>query len=159
MFAAFSALIATKLRLALLASGTVAIAGGGVLATWDPRAPLPGPIPAAVLRVVDGDTLTVRARIWINQDLETSVRILGIDAPELHGACEAERSRAKAAREFLERRTENRIVVLHEITNDKYGGRVVARVITESGEDLGALLLDQGLAHVYDGRGAKEKWC
>ncbi|MDF3075557.1 MAG: hypothetical protein K0S54_3224 [Alphaproteobacteria bacterium] len=154
-----SALIATKLRLMLLAGGTVAIAGGGVLATWGPREPLPGPVPAAVLRVVDGDTLTVRARIWINQELETSVRILGIDAPELNGACELERLRAKTAREFLEQRTANRLVVLHDISNDKYGGRVVARVTTESGEDLGAILLEEGLAAAYDGRGAKAKWC
>jgi micrococcal nuclease len=154
-----SALVATKLRLMLLAGGSVAIAGGGVLATWSPREPLAGPIPAAVLRVVDGDTLTVRARIWINQELETSVRILGIDAPELNGPCEIERMKAKAAREFLERRTENRLVVLHDISNDKYGGRVVARITTESGEDLGALLLDENLAAPYDGRGARTKWC
>jgi micrococcal nuclease len=145
-----SALVATKLRLMLLAGGSVAIAGGGVLATWSPREPLAGPIPAAVLRVVDGDTLTVRARIWINQEL---------DAPELNGVCEIERMKAKAAREFLERRTENRLVVLHDISNDKYGGRVVARITTESGEDLGALLLDENLAAPYDGRGAKAKWC
>ena len=154
-----SALIATKLRLLLLAGGSVAIAGGGVLATLGPREPLPGPIPAAVLRVVDGDTLTVRARIWINQELETSVRILGIDAPELNGACDHERLQARTAREFLEQRTANRLVVLHDISNDKYGGRVVARVTTESGEDLGAILLGEGLAHSYDGRGAKAKWC
>jgi micrococcal nuclease len=154
-----SALLGTKLRLMLLAGGSIAVAGGGVLATFSPRDPLPGPIPAAVLRVVDGDTLTVRARIWINQELETSVRILGIDAPELNGACEFERLRAKEARAFLERRTENRLVVLHDISNDKYGGRVVARVTTESGEDLGAILLGEGLAQAYDGRRAKAKWC
>lgn len=154
-----SALLATKLRLMLLAGGSVAVAGGSVLATWGPREPLAGPIPAAVLRVVDGDTLSVRARIWINQELETSVRILGIDAPELNGACDSERSKAKAAREFLEQRTENRLIVLHDITNDKYGGRVVARITTESGEDLGASLLNEGLASLYDGRGAKAKWC
>lgn len=154
-----STLVATKLRLALLAGGTVAVAGGGVLATWGPREPLAGPIPAQVLRVVDGDTLSVRARIWINQELETSVRILGIDAPELNGACEAERAKARQARAFLAKRTENRLVVLHDISNDKYGGRVLARVVTESGEDLGAILLGEGLAVPYDGHGPKEKWC
>jgi|CXWL01.1.fsa_nt_gi endonuclease YncB( thermonuclease family) len=154
-----SMLIATKLRVALLAGGSLAVAGGGVLATLGPRDPLPGPIPAAVLRVVDGDTLSVRARIWINQDLETSVRILGIDAPELNGACEGERNKAQEARLFLEQRTENRLIVLYDISNDKYGGRVVARVTTESGEDLGASLLSQGLAVAYEGRGAKAKWC
>lgn len=156
---ALSSLVATKLRLVLLAGGSVAIAGGSVLATWGPREPLPGPVPAAVLRVIDGDTLTVRARIWINQELETSVRILGIDAPELNGGCEAERSKARQARAFLEQRTLNRLVVLHEISNDKYGGRVVARITTESGEDLAHSLLQEGLAALYVGRGPKTKWC
>ena len=49
--------------------------------------------------------------------------------------------------------------MLYDISNDKYGGRVVARVTTESGEDLGASLLSQGLAVAYEGRGAKAKWC
>lgn len=84
-------LIAGKLRLSLLAAGSLTLAGGGVLATWSPREPLAGPIPAMVVKVVDGDTLNVRARIWINQELDTAVRLLGIDAPELNGACEAER--------------------------------------------------------------------
>lgn len=154
-----SSLVATKLRIVLLAATGVTVAGGTVLATWGPREPLPGPIPAAVLRVVDGDTLTVRARIWINQELETSVRLQGIDAPELNGACDAERARAKAARDFLAQRTLNRFVVLHDISNDKYGGRVVARITTESGEDLAQSLLQEQLATPYDGRGAKAKWC
>jgi endonuclease YncB( thermonuclease family) len=32
---------------------------------------------------------------------------------------------------------------------DKYGGRVVARVETESGNDLGRLMIDNGLAVPY----------
>jgi len=152
-------LLAGKLRLALVAAGGLTIAGGGVLATWSPREPLAGPIPAMVVRVVDGDTLNVRARIWINQELDTAVRLLGIDAPELNGACEAERLKARQARDFLEARSAGRLVVLHEITNDKYGGRVIARVATESGEDLGAGLVAMGLAATYDGRGPRPKWC
>jgi endonuclease YncB( thermonuclease family) len=51
---------------------------------------LSGPVEATVVRVVDADSLVVRARIWLDQDLETSVRLLGVDAPELHGTCEFE---------------------------------------------------------------------
>jgi hypothetical protein len=29
---------------------------------------LPGPIPAALVRVIDGDTVEVRARIWLDLD-------------------------------------------------------------------------------------------
>ena len=59
---------------------------------------LPGPIPAALVRVIDGDTIEVRARIWLDLDLTTRVRLAGIDAPELNGACPEERRRAEEAR-------------------------------------------------------------
>ena len=29
---------------------------------------VPGPIPARIVRVIDGDTIVVRARIWLGQD-------------------------------------------------------------------------------------------
>ena len=61
---------------------------------------LPGPVPAAVIEVIDGDTVRVRARVWLGQDVETAVRIAGIDTPELRGAdCDAERRLAEAARD------------------------------------------------------------
>jgi hypothetical protein len=48
---------------------------------------LNGPVNAELLRVIDGDTIEVRARIWLGLDLTTRVRLSGIDAPELDGAC------------------------------------------------------------------------
>lgn len=42
--------------------------------------------------VIDGDTLAIGQR---------RVRLTGYDAPELEGACEAERAKARAAREEL----------------------------------------------------------
>ena len=47
---------------------------------------LPGPIPAEVLKVVDGDTLEVEARIWLGQGVQVSVRLRGVDTPELRAA-------------------------------------------------------------------------
>ena len=44
---------------------------------------LPGPIPATIERVVDGDTIDVRARIWLGQEIVVRVRLAGLDAPEL----------------------------------------------------------------------------
>ena len=119
---------------------------------------LEGPIPAEVLRVIDGDTIEVRARIWINQDLTTHVRLDGIDAPELRGRCERERDLARAARDFLVDRIEHRGVKLRDIGFDKYGARVVARVEDLEGGDLAAALLAERLAERYDG-GAKRSWC
>ncbi len=57
-----------------------------------------GPVSASVLRVIDGDTITVRARIWIGQSVETRVRIAGVDTPELRGDCALDIELATAAR-------------------------------------------------------------
>lgn len=116
-----------------------------------------GPIEAEVVRVVDGDTLTVRARIWIGQELTTNVRLSGVNAPELAGSCEEERALAQTARRFLAERVEGRPVRLRKIGLDKFGGRVVASV--EDGEgDLAAALLAARLAVPYDG-GRRKPWC
>jgi endonuclease YncB( thermonuclease family) len=48
---------------------------------------LEGPVTATVERVVDGDTLAVRAKIWIGHEIDVLVRLRGIDAPELRGDC------------------------------------------------------------------------
>lgn len=60
--------------------------------------PLPGPIPAEVIKIVDGDTVKVRAHIWVDQTVEISVRLRGIDAPELYRPkCAAEKTLARTA--------------------------------------------------------------
>lgn len=41
--------------------------------------------PARLLSITDGDTIKVQATIWPNLYKETSVRIYGIDTPEIHG--------------------------------------------------------------------------
>ena len=52
---------------------------------------LPGPMPARMVQVIDGDTIGVRARIWLEQDVTIHARLAGIDATELGAACLAER--------------------------------------------------------------------
>ena len=119
---------------------------------------LPGPIPAQVVRVVDGDTVVVRARIWLGQDVETHVRLAGIDTPEKRGRCDEERNQALKAQAFAEAQLANGEISLRDIVPDKYGQRVVAHVITAKGEDLSQLLVAQRLARAYDG-GHKQPWC
>jgi endonuclease YncB( thermonuclease family) len=118
--------------------------------------PIEGPVAATVERVIDGDTVRVTARIWVGHSVSVSVRIAGIDAPEIYRPrCAAEKERAREAKAFVERMLGAGDVTLLDVVNDKYGGRVVARVETPEG-DVGAALLDQGLA-VEDG--AAERWC
>ena len=124
---------------------------------------LAGPVPASVIEVVDGDTLSVRAHIWLGQEVRTRVRLVGIDAPEIAGACPRERRLARQAQRFLVgfllpvdgRPAEVR---LRDVRYGKYARRVLARVETVAGQDLGQALLAAELARPYDG-GQRASWC
>ena len=126
---------------------------------------LAGPLPAWVVSVIDGDTLEVRVHIWLGQDLNTRVRLAGIDAPELHGKCDREKNLARRARDYLlarlvpvEAEAGAGEVRLREVRYGKFAGRVLARVETLDGTDLGQGLIAAGLARPYDGRG-RASWC
>lgn len=124
---------------------------------------LAGPVPAVVEEVIDGDTLRVRAHIWLGQDVAIHVRLAGVDAPETRGGCARERELAERAQDFLASRLApagNKLpsVRLREVRYGKYARRVVARVETAAGLDLGAALLAAGLARPYDG-GRRPSWC
>ena len=117
---------------------------------------LEGPVPAIVTRVIDGDTIEVRAQIWLEQEILVKVRLAGVDAPELNATCEESRRTAQLARDLVVQEVEGARVVLVRIRGDKYFGRVIGHVMTPKGEDLSSLLLAAGLATPYSGsrRGA-----
>ncbi len=119
---------------------------------------LAGPIPAFVERVIDGDTLVVRARIWLGQELKVMVRISGIDAPELRARCDEERQMAISARQFVKRLVGQRKVSLSHIRQGKYAGRVIAKVTDKTGSSLSTYLLKANLARPYQ-RGRRKSWC
>lgn len=119
---------------------------------------IPGPIPARVTGVIDGDTIQVSARIWLGQDVDTRVRLAGADAPELNGGCEAERRLARRARDFVRALAGGGRVVLSHVAYGKYAGRVVARVRAPGGEDFSDALIEAGLAREYGG-GRRLSWC
>ena len=120
---------------------------------------IPGPVPGHVIHVVDGDTIRVRARIWLGQEVETNVRLAGVDTAEVHAHCDYERTMSIRATDYVTRVLgDGDGIALMDINYDKYGRRVVARIITPSGQDLSSLLLKTGLARAYDG-GRKQSWC
>ena len=89
------------------------------------------------------------------------MRLAGIDAPELRGKCARERALAERARAYLLARLaggDRSRVRLRDIRYGKYAGRVLARVETGGGEDLGRSLMAAGLARPYAGR-ARASWC
>ena len=138
--------------LILLAGVVVPVGVFGVSET------VPGPIPARVLRVIDGDTIVVHARIWLGQDIDTQVRLDGVDAPELKGQCSHERRLAEKARDLIQSHTIAGVVVLRKIKYGKYAGRVVARVDSIDGKELSQILIRAGLGRAYDG-GRRLSWC
>ena len=116
---------------------------------------------ALVTGAYDGDTLYVEAAIWPSLTWTGSVRVLGVDTPEIRGKCETERTLAKAARDYVRDLLTDETVRLTQVESDKYGGRVLARVhFWENREwvDLADRLVQQGLGRAYDGD-AREGWC
>jgi len=119
---------------------------------------LAGPVPPRLLRVIDGDTIAVSARIWLGQAVETLVRVDGVDTPELKGKCAAERQLARRARNFVTEFLGRGGVVLRDIQYGKFAGRVVSRVLSADGRDLTDALIAEGLGRNYV-RGKRLQWC
>jgi endonuclease YncB( thermonuclease family) len=113
-----------------------------------------------VLSVHDGDTFRMRAQIWLDHMVEVNVRINGIDTAELNhrAKCPAEEKQGKIAKQQLQKLLGGE-VILHKVSYDKFGGRVLADVYTTDFQNVGLLLVHQGYARFYDGRGKRDGWC
>ena len=64
----------------------------------------------------------------------------------------------QAHRDALARFLWGGAITLTEVGSDKYAGRIVARVLTQTGADAGAHMLEEGYAIAYDG-GRRQPWC
>ena len=123
-------------------------------------------VPADVISVYDGDTIKVNANVWPGLTWRGSIRVRGVDTPEIRGKCEDEKARARAAKEFVQSTIAQFplsdkaywVVTLHNVKLGKFAGRVVADVELPDGTDLAALLIETGHARTYDG-GARSGWC
>jgi len=107
-----------------------------------------------VIKVYDGDTITVGA-ILLGKSYRFSVRLRGIDTPEMKGGSATEKAMAIKARDELSKRILNKIVHLKNLETEKYG-RILADVYLEE-ECMNEWLIQEGYAKKYDG-GHKEAW-
>jgi endonuclease YncB( thermonuclease family) len=141
--------------LPLLCAGAVAL----LVAVHDAAArdEISGPVAATVLRVIDGDTFVAEAHVWPGETVQVSVRIRGIDAPELHSRCPRERLAAAEARDALVALLDRRKVRITNIGGGKYYGRVLADVATPDGE-VAPVLLSLALVRHYSG-GHRQPFC
>lgn len=117
-------------------------------------------IAVTVLECYDGDTCTVTLSdpfLPAVFGTHISVRLEGIDTPELKGRCPEERTLAVDARAFLRGKISHATRIdLRNPRRDKYF-RLLARLVAD-GEDLSDSLLTASLARPYHG-GTKQPWC
>ncbi len=108
----------------------------------------------------DGDTITVSIpSVHPLLGEKISVRVLGIDAPELRSDDPCERQAAAKAREELTKMLEGgKQINLRSIGRDKYF-RVLAEVEVD-GKDMAEEMIKSGLAVPYDGgTHPSVNWC
>ena len=112
-----------------------------------------------VISNYDGDTLTVDipdVPPIIGENI--SVRVFGIDTPEIRGACDKEKQLAQEAKKYVyDILSTSSKINLVNIKRDKYF-RILADVETSKG-DLAQLLIDKGHAVGYDGGTKLKNWC
>ncbi len=122
----------------------------------------PGPFRSEIVRVLDGDTFRARVQVWFGQEITTSVRIRGFDAPEIKGKCAEESKAAQEATDMLRDILSGGPVTLHNIGPDKYFGRVVASVQVKLKDgvetDVAQMMIAAGMGRPYNG-GTRGGWC
>ena len=103
-----------------------------------------------VVKVYDGDTITVATRLYENSPIyRFQVRLAGIDCPEMKTHNEPEKQCAKLAKQLISDTCLNQIVELRDVELEKYG-RILAKVYCNQ-VCLNDLLCDSHLAVAYDG--------
>lgn len=103
-----------------------------------------------LIKVIDGDTLKVSLpcqNAVFCQNI--SVRVRGVDTPELRSKNPQGRQKAQEAKAFTIQFTQNKNLNLTHCARDKYF-RLLCNVEAD-GEDLSAALLNAGYAAPYDG--------
>ena len=106
----------------------------------------------------DGDTCYVVAKTLPDTLRNMSIRILGIDTPEIRADCTEEKDLALQGRAFANdmfRNADN--IEFRNLKWDKYGGRILADVYID-GMSYKQEIIEAGLAREYYG-GKKIGWC
>lgn len=107
----------------------------------------------------DGDTIYVAIPGLPAEITNMSVRVRGVDTPEMRGQCDSEKQLAQKARDYARQRLKAATSVQFcEPEWGRYGGRVVASVRVD-GRPLDLDLIHQGLARPYDGKTKRQPWC
>ena len=126
---------------------------------------------SSVVRVKDGDTVTLDVRVWPQVTITVDVRVQGINTAETRVGTKGkegkelelavcEKQAGLAAKAFAQGSLhEGATVVLYDINPDdtKYAGRMNGR-ISVNGHDFGTMMLTSGHAREYHGE-KRTGWC
>ena len=127
--------------------------------SWGETVPFISPIrEGQVIKVYDGDTITIAAYMPYSDGTDSplfrfSVRLNGIDTPEIKGHSEEEKKAAKVSRAALNEKLLHRVVTLKNVQTEKYG-RILADVYLDE-LHINQWMIDNKYAVKYDG-GTKE---
>lgn len=104
-----------------------------------------------VIKVYDGDTITIASKLPYENSLiyRFSIRIKGIDCPEIKTHNLDEKEIALIAKKFVEDKCLNKIVELKNLSTEKYG-RILADVYIYN-LNISDELIKNKLAVPYDG--------
>lgn len=112
-----------------------------------------------ITSIYDGDTF--RANIHDVHPIvgeRMSIRVAGIDTPEIRGKCAKEKELARKAKQvtvnFLR---SSKVIELREVKRGKYF-RIVADVYGDN-KPLASKLIESGLAVKYEGGTKAKDWC
>jgi micrococcal nuclease len=105
-----------------------------------------------VIKVYDGDTITVASKVpgLKNSPIyKFSVRLNGIDTPEIKGKNKDEKEIAQKARDALSGRIMGKDIFLKNVQTEKYG-RLLCEIYLDK-ENLNQWMIKQRYALAYDG--------
>lgn len=109
---------------------------------------------AYVMRVVDGDTVEARVEALFDVEMNMTIRLFGINTPELTSKDAKERNRAKQAKARLAELVEGKHLRIVSYKDKEKYGRYLAEVFIpdENGvfvTSVNQLLVNEGLAVAY----------
>ena len=110
-----------------------------------------------IYSVYDGDTVKVLLN-YNNNLFKFSIRILGIDCPEVSRCSSSEKEAGIIVRDYLRKRLERTSAKFYATGWDKYGGRILGHIYFLNGESVSENLIEKGYAKPYSGKTAKEPW-
>ena len=124
----------------------------GVKIEWKDTIPFVPPIEHGfVIKVYDGDTITIASKLPYQTSpmFRFSVRLHGIDCPEMKSNDENERICAELAKQEVTKLVMNKVVTLKNLQTEKYG-RILADVYIDD-LHVNKHMIDKRLAVTYDG--------